>query len=188
MVWTPLRSALLGWLLLRGAARDARTTRPASSAHEKAQIERIARPLRRGPRPAPGLRPGELSGRRSQRLQGLAGRGRRPASPTLVFAVADAGGRDLVDCAHQRGRQGCSTSAPTAARSRLNPGLYTLRFEAKGYVTQEQQVLVREAEKQRIVRVTLQPQGTGLPPASGRGCQRARPRHAGTGPRQRGCS
>jgi hypothetical protein len=102
--------------------------------------------------------------------------------PTLVFAVSDASGRDLVDV--RISADGKLLDERADGRSlTLNPGLYTLRFEAEGYVTQEQQVLVREAEKQRIIRVTLQPVGASLARASAPSATAAADQ--GTDPRRR---
>jgi hypothetical protein len=74
--------------------------------------------------------------------------------PSIVFAVSDSAGRDLIDVRISAGAQLLTERADGRSLT-LNPGLYQLRFEATGYVTREQEVLVREAEKQRIVRVQL---------------------------------
>jgi hypothetical protein len=132
------------------------------SAHEKAQIERMhgryveahAQLLACAQASCPGGVRNDCKGWLGEVEASL---------PTLVFAVSDASGRDLVDV--RISADGRLLDERADGRSlTLNPGLYTLRFEAKGYVTQEQQLLVREAEKQRIVRVTLQPLGAGLTP------------------------
>lgn len=132
------------------------------SAHEKAQIERMhgryveahAQLLACAQASCPGGVRNDCKGWLREVEASL---------PTLVFAVADASGRDLVDV--RISADGKLLDERADGRSlTLNPGLYTLRFEAPGYVTQEQQVLVREAEKQRLVRVTLQPHAASLTP------------------------
>lgn len=76
--------------------------------------------------------------------------------PSLVFAVSDANGHDLLEV--RVSAAGTLLSERADGRSlALNPGRYTLRFEAEGYLPEEQQVLVREAEKSRIIRVSLRP-------------------------------
>ena len=134
------------------------------SAHEKAQIERMqgryveahAQLLACAQASCPGGVRNDCKGWLGEVEASL---------PTLVFAVSEASGRDLVDV--RISADGKLLDERADGRSlTLNPGLYTLRFEAEGYVTQEQQVLVREAEKQRIIRVTLQPVGPSVSPAS----------------------
>jgi hypothetical protein len=78
--------------------------------------------------------------------------------PTAVFAVSDAQGRDIVDARirDQKGRMVAERSDGRAVP--MNPGLYMLEIGAPGYVTVNERVVVRESEKNRIVRVTLQAQ------------------------------
>jgi hypothetical protein len=181
-LWTSLRLVALASLVL--VALPARADNEAClSAHEKAQIERMhgryveahAQLLACAQASCPGGIRNDCKGWLNEVEASL---------PTLVFAVSDASGRDLVDV--RISADGKLLDERANGRSlTLNPGLYTLRFEATGYVTQEQQVLVREAEKQRIIRVSLQPMGASLAPASGLGDASAATHASGPDPRQR---
>jgi hypothetical protein len=74
--------------------------------------------------------------------------------PSVVLAVVDDAGRDLIDVRVSSAGQLLSDRVDGRAVL-LDPGVYMLRFEAPGYAQQELQLSIREAEKQRIVRVVL---------------------------------
>jgi hypothetical protein len=75
--------------------------------------------------------------------------------PSVVFAVSDDQGRDLVDV--RVTANGAQVADKIDGRALpIDPGLYQLRFEAEGYEPGEQAVTVRQAEKNRIVRMQLQ--------------------------------
>ena len=105
--------------------------------------------------------------------------------PSVVFAVTDEHGRDLVDVrltmfdagapaqalTHPAGR-----SAPVDGRAlALDPGLYKLRFEAAGYAPVEQSLAIREGEKSRLVRITMAhaPSSPSSAPSTDRGASKA---------------
>ncbi len=74
---------------------------------------------------------------------------------SLVFAVAGAGGRDLVDVrvfANDR----LMTERTDGRALTLDPGRYVFRFEADGYAPLDLDVSIRQSEKNRILRVELQ--------------------------------
>lgn len=74
--------------------------------------------------------------------------------PSVVFAVSDGRGADLVDV--RVSANGQLLAERLAGRAvTLDPGVYTLRFEAEGYATAEQVVTVLEGEKQRLIRAQL---------------------------------
>ncbi|HTU63804.1 MAG TPA: hypothetical protein VMF89_35310, partial [Polyangiales bacterium] len=76
--------------------------------------------------------------------------------PTAVFAISDPQGRDLVEAkVLDRGR--VIAERATGRAIPLDPGLYTIEIRAAGFVTVSEQLVVRESEKNRIVRVTMQP-------------------------------
>jgi hypothetical protein len=78
--------------------------------------------------------------------------------PTTVFAISDAQGHDIIEARvlDQKGRVLAERSDGRAVP--LNPGIYAIEVGAPGYVTLTERVVVRESEKNRIVRVTLPPQ------------------------------
>lgn len=80
--------------------------------------------------------------------------------PTAVFAISDAQGHDLVEAevTDQKGRVISDRSDGRAVA--LNPGVYTLKIAAPGFETAGDRLVVRESEKNRIVRVTLAPHAT----------------------------
>jgi len=74
---------------------------------------------------------------------------------SVVFAVSDERGRDLVDV--EVVANGEKLADKTDGRAvQLDPGAYSLRFSAEGYVPAQASVSVRQSEKNRIVRVQLQ--------------------------------
>jgi hypothetical protein len=87
---------------------------------------------------------------------------------SVVFAVSDEQGRDVVD-AHVLAN-GRALSERTDGRALLlDPGTYTFRFEAPGHTSVEETVSMRQSEKNRIVRVQLpriSPEGSSTPAAS----------------------
>ena len=84
--------------------------------------------------------------------------------PTAVFAISDPQGHDLVEAkVLAQGRVIAERANGRAVA--LNPGVYTLEIVAEGFVTVSERLVMRESEKNRIVRVTLQPMAaeTALP-------------------------
>jgi hypothetical protein len=76
--------------------------------------------------------------------------------PTAVFAISDPQGRDLVEAkVLEQGR--VLAERATGRAVPLNPGLYTMEIVADGFVTVSERFVMRESEKNRIVRVTMQP-------------------------------
>lgn len=74
--------------------------------------------------------------------------------PSVVFAVADSEGRDLI-AVRVLANDALLTERIDGRAVPLDPGVYTLHFEAPGYARFEQIVTVREAQKQRLIRVQL---------------------------------
>jgi hypothetical protein len=103
--------------------------------------------------------------------------------PSVVFAVSEAGGADLVDV-KVSGNGKLLTERLEGRAVTLDPGLYTLRFEAPGYAPAEQAVTVLEGQKQRLIRAQLTPAegeeepalAVGTPATAQAG--RAPPRHS----------
>jgi hypothetical protein len=157
---------VIGALACLGAPPPVRADSEAClSAHERAQLARLrghyveahAELLQCAQAPCPAGVRNDCKGWLSEVEASL---------PSIIFAVSDHTGRDLVDVRISAGAQLVTEHADGRSLT-LNPGLYKLRFEAPGYVTREQEVLVREAEKQRIVRVQLEPEPrTALPSAA----------------------
>lgn len=87
--------------------------------------------------------------------------------PSLVFAVADEQGRDLIE-ARVSTENGVLSDRADGRALTINPGVYTVRIEAAGHEPAQQQVSVREGEKRRLVRVVLRALGAEtVAPASG---------------------
>jgi 5-hydroxyisourate hydrolase-like protein (transthyretin family) len=80
--------------------------------------------------------------------------------PSVVFAVSDAAGADLVDVRVSANGRVLAPRLEGRAIT-LDPGVYTLRFEAAGYATAQQVVTVLEGQKQRLIRVQLAPAEEG---------------------------
>jgi hypothetical protein len=83
--------------------------------------------------------------------------------PTAVFAISDPDGHDIVEA-----KVSDDTGRVLSERSDgrgvvLDPGVYTLHVEAPSYVRSTQRLVVRESEKNRIVRITLQPSAASSP-------------------------
>lgn len=74
--------------------------------------------------------------------------------PTVVFAVSDDAGRDLLDARVLVNGRLLAHHIDGRALA-LNPGVYTVRFEADGYAPDELSLSVRDGEKSRLVRGTL---------------------------------
>jgi hypothetical protein len=79
--------------------------------------------------------------------------------PSVVFAVTDETGRDI---AHPRitriDRDPAQPVEQAPGRAvPLDPGIYRFRVEADGYAARSDEVVIREAERNRLVRVTLTP-------------------------------
>jgi hypothetical protein len=87
--------------------------------------------------------------------------------PSVVFAVSEAGGADLVDV-KVSGNGKLLTERLEGRAVTLDPGVYTLRFEASGYAPAEQAVTVLEGQKQRLIRAQLTP-AEGEEPAQAAG-------------------
>jgi hypothetical protein len=85
--------------------------------------------------------------------------------PSVVFAVADSDSRDLIEVkVHANGA--LLTERIDGRAVPLDPGVYTLRFEAPGYARFEQVVTVREGQKQRLIRAQLAPLEPGAAAAA----------------------
>jgi hypothetical protein len=74
--------------------------------------------------------------------------------PSLVFAVSDSGGADVVD-ARVTENGAVVVDALDGRATELDPGPHRLHFEAPGKGAVEISLVVREGEKLRPVRVTL---------------------------------
>jgi hypothetical protein len=78
------------------------------------------------------------------------------ALPTVIVAARDAEGRDVR--AVRVTVDGEPFAQALDGRSiPIDPGAHTFRYESEGYVSVEQPVVVREAEKQRFLEVHLVP-------------------------------
>lgn len=86
--------------------------------------------------------------------------------PTAVFAISDPQGHDIVDAKVRDDQGRMLAERPTGRAVPLNPGLYTIEISAEGYATLRERFVMRESEKNRIVRVTMQPVAaeTTVPP------------------------
>lgn len=90
------------------------------------------------------------------------------ALPTMVFAVVSEQGRDLSDVRVLLDQQPLVSQIDGRPLA-LDPGVHKLRFEAEGYLAEEQSVSVRAGEKDRLVRVVLRaenavPLSSAVPP------------------------
>ncbi len=86
--------------------------------------------------------------------------------PSVVFAVTDTTGQDLVDV------HVVANDAPLCDRLEgravpINPGSYKLRFESPGLAPAEVVLTIRESEQHRMVRATLRPLEPALAPPVG---------------------
>jgi hypothetical protein len=86
--------------------------------------------------------------------------------PTVVFAVRDTSGRDLLDVAVT------VDGRPLASRAdgrpvEVDPGEHVLRFVAPDHEPAEQRILFREGEKARSMSVTLKPVAPHVAPGTG---------------------
>jgi hypothetical protein len=77
-------------------------------------------------------------------------------TPSVVFAVSDHAGKDIIDARVSSGDQLIAPRADGRAVA-LDPGVYTLRFEAAGYAPVLQTLIVHEAEQGRLLRVEMSP-------------------------------
>jgi hypothetical protein len=84
--------------------------------------------------------------------------------PSVVFAVSDSDGVDLADVRVSADGRALADRLEGRAVT-LDPGVYTLRFEAAGHAPAEQTVTVLEGQKQRLLRVRLVPGATGEVPS-----------------------
>jgi hypothetical protein len=80
--------------------------------------------------------------------------------PSVVFAVSDEQGHDLIE-ARVSSEQGLLSDRADGRALTINPGVHKVRIEAPGYAPTEQQVSVREGEKRRLVRVVLRAASAG---------------------------
>lgn len=79
--------------------------------------------------------------------------------PTLVFQARDPDGRDLVGVkVSVDGEERVSSLDGRAIP--IDPGVHAVHFDAEGFEPSEQQVVVAEGEKQRIVRANLRKRGS----------------------------
>jgi hypothetical protein len=77
------------------------------------------------------------------------------STPSLVLAVRSSRGEDLSSV--RVFANGALIAEQLDGRAlEVDPGLYTLRFEAEGHTPREEMITVREAEKTRLVRVQLE--------------------------------
>jgi hypothetical protein len=75
--------------------------------------------------------------------------------PTVVFAVSGSAGEDLVNVRVYS--NGTLLTERTDGRAvAVDPGATSLRFEAEGHASLEQTITVRVAEKNRLLRVSMQ--------------------------------
>jgi hypothetical protein len=83
--------------------------------------------------------------------------------PTVVFRVADALGRDLTDV--RVFVDGSRVTSQLDGRPlTVDPGAHLFRFESRDGGSIEQQVLIVESQKNRILAETLSPLGAPAPP------------------------
>jgi len=76
--------------------------------------------------------------------------------PSAVFAISDPAGHDIIEAkVLSQGRVIAERANGRAVP--LNPGLYAIEIVADGFETVRERFVMRESEKNRIVRVTLQP-------------------------------
>jgi hypothetical protein len=88
------------------------------------------------------------------------------ALPTVVFAVRSARGDDMTSV---RVRMDGAVLPATlgGGATPVDPGSHEFTFEAEGFATLKEQILVREAEKERGVSVVLQPAEEPRPSPAG---------------------
>jgi len=84
--------------------------------------------------------------------------------PTVVFAVSDDTGRDLLEARVIVNGRLIANHVDGHALP-LDPGVYKVRFEADGYAPDEQTLSVRDGEKSRLARGTLRPLEKPVPAA-----------------------
>jgi len=77
------------------------------------------------------------------------------ALSTVVFAVTDARGEDVVDVRVWSDGELLSERADGRAQT-LDPGMHTFRFEASGFAVRVLALPIRQSERNRIVRVRLE--------------------------------
>lgn len=75
-------------------------------------------------------------------------------TPSVIFVVADQAGQDLVDV-QVWAEETLVTRQLDGRAIPMDPGVYTFRFSAAGYLEARVGVTLRETEKQRFVRVQL---------------------------------
>jgi hypothetical protein len=91
---------------------------------------------------------------RAECARWLAGVERR--IPTVILRVRDHQGQDLTDVRVQLDARPWMEHLDGRLLA-INPGRHTLRFEARGHVPTEMQVLIREAELERVLDMTFEP-------------------------------
>jgi hypothetical protein len=105
--------------------------------------------------------------------------------PTVVFAVSDDAGRDLLEARVIVNGRLIANHLDGHALP-LDPGVYKVRFEADGYAPDEQTLSVRDGEKSRLARGTLTPLAKIVsPPKSSDAAPRAQPTRGAGDPRAR---
>lgn len=80
------------------------------------------------------------------------------ATPTVVLGAREPNGGDLTDVRVLVDAQLIAEHLDGKAIP-MDPGVHKFRFEAKGRVPVEQTVVVREGERNRVIAVTLPPEG-----------------------------
>jgi hypothetical protein len=86
------------------------------------------------------------------------------AMPTIVVAAREPSGADLTDVRVIIDGEVLTTRLEGKALP-MDPGVHKFRFEAKGRVTVDQTIVVREGERNRVISVTLAPEAdTTVPP------------------------
>jgi len=94
------------------------------------------------------------------------------AMPTVVLGARDPNGGDLTDVRVLVDAETIAEHLDGKAIP-MDPGVHKFRFEAKGRLAVEQTVVVREGERNRVVAVTLAPEGQDAPSPSSRGAPAA---------------
>lgn len=78
--------------------------------------------------------------------------------PSIVFDVKDGAGKDVVAVKVSLDGKPVMTKLDGKAMA-LDPGAHTFKYETDGYPTIEEQVIVKQGEKNRKISVTFKPAG-----------------------------
>lgn len=147
----------LCWALLRaGPVRaDAAGLDTCIRAHEDAQLARQSQALLRAE--GASLRCAQADCPASLRSECLALHEAVLSSlPSLVFVVRSSDGRDLPQ-AHVSLGQALDLAGIDGRAHPVDPGVYTLRISAPGFLPYEHELVVHTAEHERVLRVELAP-------------------------------